>query len=79
MRESEIRPGKVQLARRNLFKMGGIGLAALLARVMKPEPASAIESTPCFLRSTRIRAADGNRRVEDLDTHTGEAIIQSPG
>ena len=37
----EIRPRKVQIARRNLFKMGGIGLAALLAGVMKPKPAYA--------------------------------------
>ena len=66
MSKSEIRPTKWQLARRNVFKMGGIGLAALLARVMKPEPASA--EVPCFLRGTRILTADGNRKVEDLST-----------
>jgi hypothetical protein len=45
--------------------MGGIGLAALVPRVMKPEPASAAV-LQCFLRGTRIRIADGNRKVEDL-------------
>ena len=55
---------KVQCARRNVLKIGSIGLAALLARVMKPESALAV--AVCFLKGTRIRAADGNRKVEDL-------------
>ena len=67
MRELEIRPRKVQIARRNLFKMGGIGSAALLAGVMKPKPAYA-PVLPRFLKGTRIHTADGNRRVEDLAT-----------
>ncbi len=70
MRESEIHPTKGTTARRNLFKMGGIGLAALLARVMKPKRAYAgsLGGGACFLKGTRIHTADGHRRVEDLAT-----------
>jgi hypothetical protein len=67
MSDSEIRPTKAQRARRNVLKMGGIGLAALLARVMKPDSASATPAG-CFLRGTRIHTAEGNRKVEDLTT-----------
>ena len=62
MSDSEIRPTKAQRARRSILKMGGIGLAALLARVKSASAASA--GPACFLRGTRIRTVDGDRKVE---------------
>lgn len=62
MSDFELQPTKTSRTRRNLMKMGGIGMAAVLARLMKPTPASAV----CFLRGTIIRAVESDRKVEEL-------------
>ena len=62
---------KAQRTRRNMLKMGAILGSAVLARIGS---ARAVTITPlihqaqvhCFLKGTRIQAAEGERQVEDL-------------
>jgi hypothetical protein len=50
--------------RRNIAKMGAIGVAALLASFAKSKRAAA--APHCFLKGTRIRTTNGDRNVESL-------------
>jgi len=65
----------IRRLRRNLIKAGVIGASALLADLSKMKPAAANcgkngkdvgEGCECFLKSTTIRTADGDRKIEDL-------------
>ena len=65
----------IRRSRRNLIKAGVIGASALLADLSKMKPAAANcgkngkdvgEGCECFLKSTTIRTADGDRKIEDL-------------
>ena len=63
MDSSENQNKDAQRTRRNIAKMGAIGVAALLASFAKSKRAMAL---PCFLRGARIRTDDGDRNVENL-------------
>ncbi|HUB12460.1 MAG TPA: Hint domain-containing protein [Acetobacteraceae bacterium] len=69
MPDTENRSVGLQRSRRNFIKIG-TGAASALAYAMKAGPASAghacVVGCSCFLRGTTIRAADGDKKVEDL-------------
>src|ERR1700677_1091569 len=71
---------RTQRSRRNLMKMGAILTFAALGNVSKTDPASANcgndkpvgngcdkgNVTNCFLKGTKVLAAEGERKIEDL-------------
>lgn len=66
MDSSENQNTDAQRTRRNIAKVGAIGVAALLAGFAELKRATAQLPPQCFLRGTRIRTDDGDRNVENL-------------
>jgi hypothetical protein len=69
-------PSGIRRSRRNLVKMGVIGVSAAFATLTKTGPSTAQTvptlaspsptARPCFLKGTTIRTTAGDRKIEDL-------------
>jgi hypothetical protein len=57
---------EIQRSRRNFIKIGSVATAAILARTQRAEAECLAQSACCFLKSTLIRTAEGDRKIEDL-------------
>jgi hypothetical protein len=71
MPDSQNRPSSVGRSRRNLLKIATIGASAIVAYAMRERPAgarvcAAAIGCACFLRGTKIRTLDGDKKIEDL-------------
>lgn len=69
----------VRRTRRNVIAMGKLLGAGVFGLALASRRADAANSggKPCFLRGTRIRTVDGDRKIEDI--RTGDLVVTKSG
>jgi hypothetical protein len=67
----------VRRTRRNVIAMGKLVAAGAFGLALTSRDADAASTKPCFLRGTRIRTVDGDRKIEDI--RIGDLVVTKSG
>ena len=67
----------VRRTRRNVIAMGKLVAAGAVGLALASRDADAANTKPCFLRGTRIRTVDGDKKIEDI--RIGDLVVTKSG